>query len=138
MYVAKNSYCYICTDGLNPRYDLFFLLVQYACSHFFFSFLFSSSVYSMMHCVDVCGFISRQTDPDPVFRTALPQNCSLSSSNVVIELIDEGYAAKELLCSLAIESSCFTAWNEFQKIAGMGRESIYGPESSGQLGSMSF
>lgn len=92
----------------------------------------------MMHCVDVCGFISRQTDPDPVFRTALPQNCSLSSSNVVIKLIDEGYAAKELLCSLAIESSCFTAWNEFQKIAGMGRESIYGPESSGQLGSMSF
>jgi hypothetical protein len=71
-----------------------------------------------MWFLSIC--ISRhQTDLNPVFRTALLQNCSLSSSNVVIELIDERYAAKELLCSLAIESSRFTAWNAFQKVDGM-------------------
>ena len=46
MYVPKKLYCYICTDGLNPRYDLFFLLVQYACSH---SFLVSFLILGLQH-----------------------------------------------------------------------------------------
>lgn len=101
----QNSVCCICTDGHWYRYILNLpLLVQYATRAFCFSFPFSFLVYSMMHCVDVRGFticICRQTDS--VFRIALLQNCSLSSSKVVIELIDE-------LANVTLLRSYFVHW----------------------------